>query len=62
MVGITQEEMTMHSREFAAATMTPGGDKGLEIGAKAMAMVTVEILTRPEALAEIKKEFEERRL
>jgi hypothetical protein len=54
--------MAMHSREFAEATMTPGGDKGLEIGAMSMAMVTVEILANPQALAEIKKEFEEKRL
>ncbi|HUV34929.1 MAG TPA: M20 family metallopeptidase [Candidatus Desulfaltia sp.] len=62
MVGITQKEMTMHSREFADATMTPDGDKGLETGAKAMAMVTVELLANPGLLAEIKKEFEEKRL
>ena len=62
MVGITQEETAMHSRLFAEATMTPSGDKGLETGAKAMAIVTVKLLANPGLLAEIKKEFEEKRL
>ena len=42
--------------------MAPEGDKGLEVGVKALAMATVELLTNPEMLAEIKEEFEKRRL
>ena len=62
MIGLAQEEMAMHSKEFADVTMTPEGDKGLEVGVKALAMATVELLTNPEMLAEIKAEFEKRRL
>jgi len=62
MIGITSDDMAMHSREFAAATMTPGGDEGLMIGAKAMAMVTVELLANPGLVREIREEFEAKRL
>ena len=62
MIGITKDEMPMHSAQFAACTMTPSGDEGLIIGIKSMAMASVEILTDPELLTEIKAEFEEKRL
>jgi amidohydrolase len=62
MIGIHGQEIAMHSRDFAAASLTPEGDKGLEIGAKSMAMATVELLTRPELLGGVRKEFEEKRL
>jgi amidohydrolase len=62
LIGLTQKQMAMHSREFATLTMTPEGDKGLEVGAKAMAMATIEILTKPELLADIKASFETARL
>ncbi len=62
MIGITQEEMPMHSVQFADCTFTPGGDEGLMVGMKTLALATVEILSDPELLAEIKAEFEERRI
>jgi amidohydrolase len=62
LIGLTQQQIAMHSSEFAAVTLTPEGDKGLEIGAKAMAMATIEILTTPELLEKIKADFETRRL
>lgn len=62
MIGLTHKPMAMHSKEFAAVTMTPDGDKGLEVGVKALAMASVELFTNPETLAEIKEEFEKRRL
>jgi hypothetical protein len=62
MIGIHDKDIAMHSRDFAAASLTPQGDKGLEVGAKSMAMAAVELLTRPELLAEIRKEFEGKRL
>jgi amidohydrolase len=62
MIGITRDEIPMHSVQFAERTMTPGGDDGLMVGIKSMAMATVRILTDPELLAEIKAEFEEKRL
>ncbi|MBE0634358.1 amidohydrolase, partial [Candidatus Bathyarchaeota archaeon] len=62
MIGITRDEIPMHSVQFAERTMTPGGDDGLMVGIKSMALATVMILTDPELLAEIKAEFEEKRL
>ena len=62
MIGITDEDMAMHSRDFADVTMTPSGDKGVEVGAKVMALATVEILTKPQLLEEIKNYFKEHKL
>ena len=62
MIGITQDEMPMHSVQFAECTMTPEGDAGLMAGVKTLALATVEILSDPELLAEIKAEFEEKRI
>ncbi|MHA2393301.1 MAG: hypothetical protein ACXAEX_15275 [Promethearchaeota archaeon] len=62
MISITDKEMPMHSVEFAESTLTPSGDEGLMIGVKSLSIATVEILTDPELLAEIKSEFEEKRL
>lgn len=62
MIGLTKKPMPMHSRPFADVTMTPEGDVGLDIGVKSLAMATVEILTKPELLKEIREEFESKRL
>ncbi len=62
MIGLNDDSMPMHSKAFADLTLTEEGDKGLEVGIKSMAMATVEILTKPELLAEIKAEFESKRL
>jgi len=62
MIGIGGEGYTMHSADFAGHTLTPEGDKGLAVGAKSMAMATVEILSDPDLLAEIKAEFENERV
>jgi amidohydrolase len=62
MIGITQEEMPMHSVQFADCTMTDKGDEGLLVAIKTMAIAAVRLLTEPELLAEIKAEFEEKRL
>lgn len=61
MVGIGGEGYTMHSADFAGHTLTPEGDRGLEVGAKSMAMATVEVLSDPGLLAAIKAEFERNR-
>lgn len=57
MIGITNEDTAMHSTDFADVTMTSSGDKGVEIGAKVMALATVEILKKPELLEVIKDYF-----
>ena len=62
MIGLTTKPMPMHSKQFANVTLTPEGDKGLEIGVKSLAMATVEILTKPALLKEIREEFESKRL
>lgn len=62
MIGLDVEPMPMHSKQFAAASMTPEGDKALETGVKSLAMATVEIMTKPELLKEIREEFESKKL
>ncbi len=62
MIGLDTEPMPMHSKAFAEASLTPEGDKALEIGVKSLSMATVEILTKPELLKEIREEFESKRL
>lgn len=55
MIAITSEGVALHSQEFAEATFTDCGHRGLEIGAKALAMAAVEILADAKLLAEIKE-------
>ena len=62
LIGLMQQKIAMHSSEFAAVTMTPEGDKGLEVGTKALAMATIEILTTPGVIEKIKADFEPRRI
>jgi amidohydrolase len=61
MISISEEEMPMHSVEFADCTLTQSGDEGLIVGIKSLSMATIEILTDSVLLAEIKTEFEEKR-
>jgi amidohydrolase len=58
MVGFTKADITAHSRELCTATMTEEGHKGIEIGAKVLALSGVEILVDPELRAEIKDAFD----
>lgn len=48
---------TSHSREFAKATISEMGHKGLLDGAKALAMTAIDVFTDPVLLAAIKDEF-----
>jgi amidohydrolase len=57
MVSIAPEGVALHSREFAEATLTDLGHRGLEIGAKALALAGLEILSTPELLSQIKNYF-----
>jgi len=50
-------EAASHSREFAKATLTEMGHKGLLDGAKALAMTAIDIFTDPELLKAAKAEF-----
>ncbi|MDP2899456.1 MAG: hypothetical protein Q8O47_00610, partial [Candidatus Bathyarchaeota archaeon] len=59
MVGFTKAEITGHSRELCAATLTEEGHRGIEIGAKVLALAGVEVLTDAKLRAEIKDAFDE---
>jgi amidohydrolase len=62
MIGITQEEMPMHSVQFADCTMTEKGDEGLMVAIKTMAIAAIRLINEPDLLAKVKAEFEEKRL
>jgi len=53
-------EATSHSREFAKATLTEAGHKGLLDGAKSLAMTAIDVFTKPELLEDATKEFRAR--
>ena len=57
MFGFTKADITGHSRELCAATMTGEGHKGIEIGAKVLALAGIEVLTDAKLRAEIKEAF-----
>ncbi len=58
MLGFTKADVTGHSRELCAATMTEEGHRGIEIGAKVLALAGVEVLTDEKLRAEINEAFE----
>ena len=58
MLGFTKADITGHSRELCAATMTEEGHRGIEIGAKVLALAGVEVLTNEKLRAEINEAFE----
>jgi amidohydrolase len=55
MVAIATKDVVSHNYEFAKATFTERGHRGLEMGAKAMAAAGIELLVDQEILEEIKK-------
>lgn len=57
MLGFTKADVTSHSRELCAATLTEEGHRGVEIGAKVLALAGVEVLTDEKLRAEIKDAF-----
>ena len=58
MISIADVSVAMHSKEMAQATMTQAGDRGLELGAKSLALAATEILLDSELLEKIKEYFE----
>ncbi len=56
-VAICDEPIPGHSREFAAATMTPRGHEGLILGAKALALTAFRFLSQPELVKRVKASF-----
>ncbi|MEK4149519.1 M20 family metallopeptidase [Robertmurraya sp. FSL W8-0741] len=60
-IKIGASDLIPHTVPFKEAAASPRGDEALIIGAKALALTALKLITEPETLAEIKKEFEERK-
>ena len=60
-IGMDCPDLTLHTKEFAEVTMQSAGDRAIELGAKAMALTGLDILTDSKLLEQIKAEFEEAR-
>ena len=58
-IKIAEKDVAGHSRELAAATISPEGRQALLNGATALAVLGTELITKPELLAKVKKEFDE---
>ncbi len=56
-VGLGCPETDLHTPEFREATMTPSGDRALELAAKALALTGAEVLSDPSLLKTIRREF-----
>ena len=56
-VAIADEEVQVHSPEFASAAISDRGVKGMLDAAKAMAMTVVDLIASPEILSKVKEEF-----
>lgn len=57
-IKIMGEEISAHTREMAAATLTDAGKQGLINGAQGIALTALELLEKPEVLAAVKAEQE----
>lgn len=57
-IKICDDTVAGHSRELADATISPVGTEALFKGAYALALLGLELLTDPEALAKVKAEFQ----
>lgn len=57
MIAIAPAQISVHSPEFAAAAVSQEAARGLLDGAKALAMTAVELIARPESMAEVRAEF-----
>ena len=58
MVAASPPDVSLHSAEFAGWAASPEGDRAVLDGAKAMAMTTVDLWLRPEAMAEVRAAFD----
>ena len=56
-IKIAESDVTGHSKEMAAATITEAGKKALLNASKGIAYVACDLITDPTKLAEIKEEF-----
>lgn len=60
-IAIADHNLIPHSREFAAATISERGQRGLVDGAKALAMTVVDLLAEPGLLEAAREAFREGR-
>lgn len=58
MIAISPPQVSLHSAEFAACAVGPEGDLAVTDGAKALAMTIVDLWMRPDALGEVRADFE----
>lgn len=56
-VGLGCPGTDLHTPEFREATMTPSGDRALELAAKSLALTGAAVLTDPALLQTIRREF-----
>jgi len=56
-VQITEDDISIHSTEFALAAASEAGTRAMLDAAKAVAMTVVDLLASPEILVKVKKEF-----
>ncbi len=60
-LAMAPEEVAGHSVEFREAAASPAGHRAMILGAKAMAMTTVDLLAGPANLAEAWRSFEDQK-
>jgi amidohydrolase len=58
-IKIVGEGVGGHTNEFRQASVAPMGHEGLIHAAKGMAMTAIDLLSNPELMARVKKEFDE---
>lgn len=58
MVGIGNDKLVIHSKEFADATVSELGKPYLYKAARALAYTAYDVMTKPELFAKIKEEFD----
>ncbi|HEY3174346.1 MAG TPA: amidohydrolase [Candidatus Polarisedimenticolia bacterium] len=56
-VAICDPEIASHSTAFAHATVGPRGEEVLAISVRALALTALDLMTRPDLLAEVRSEF-----
>jgi metal-dependent amidase/aminoacylase/carboxypeptidase family protein len=61
-VGIVPETGALHTREFAQATVSRKGERGLLLAVQALAMTAIDLMTDPEHLAAARRLFEAERI
>ena len=57
-IGLSCPDCQIHSREFADMTLTPAGDRAIELGAFALALTGVKVLTSRKLMRAIEDEFQ----